>query len=471
MYFTIPGRSRTDEGSAMVITLMVMALVSALATTVAVVTINNLQSSWRAQQAGAALGAADAGVAQAVAYLRTSGVRDLGCSPACTTNAWGRQADPVKVTVPGVAGQKYQVWIEAVAPFPANDPGRYRIHSTGTAAGDASRSVRVDVEVSPIKIPRGIFARTIDGGGGAVVKNQSIFSTGCVYDRDKIEMSGTDEAYGIPAAVHSSQIITEATGSGQFCEDTNSPIHRTGHKNADPKPCPTDADYKYDQDKLGGSLTGTTCESVQTTYPDYYGLVDVDKDGTPDVKGSWIEDEAALFGQFNIRTPALGDAQIDALRTTAQSQGNYWTAAAPTDASWKTPDEKHAVMFFDLAKTDLGGTVDLNQIQGFSRGTVMSTDPAACPSKSLVIVIDGGNAKLNSNQELVASLFLTSPAPLGQVKKANGTSTFIGTIYADTINLVGTADVLMDTCFHINMSPSLLDVEAGSYLEVDRGLS
>ena len=44
---------------------MVLALVTGLSTTVAVVTINNLQSSMSAQQAGSALNAADAGVAQA----------------------------------------------------------------------------------------------------------------------------------------------------------------------------------------------------------------------------------------------------------------------------------------------------------------------------------------------------------------------------------------------------------------------
>ena len=83
-----------DRGSAMVITLMVLALVTALSTTVAVVTINDLQGSRRAQAAGAALGAADAGVAQAISYLRNSGVRDLTCTRAAPASAdcakpWG----------------------------------------------------------------------------------------------------------------------------------------------------------------------------------------------------------------------------------------------------------------------------------------------------------------------------------------------------------------------------------------------
>lgn len=157
-------RRRDDRGSALILTLMVMALVTGLSTTVAVVTINNLQSSLSAQQAGSALNAADAGVAQAMSYLRSSGVRDLRCSPSCSTNSWGNQSAPTSVSVTGVIGQAYTVWIQAVTPYPANDPGLYRIHSTGTASGAASRSVTADVTVTTTNLPKGVFARTIKIG-------------------------------------------------------------------------------------------------------------------------------------------------------------------------------------------------------------------------------------------------------------------------------------------------------------------
>src|SRR3546814_11094697 len=87
-------RSRDEDGSAMVMTLMVIAIVTALATTIGVVTVNNLQASWRAQQAGSAVNAADAGVAQAVAHLRSAGVRGLTCSPTCPPHAWVNKAMP-----------------------------------------------------------------------------------------------------------------------------------------------------------------------------------------------------------------------------------------------------------------------------------------------------------------------------------------------------------------------------------------
>lgn len=460
---------QADTGSAMILTLMVMALVTALATTVSVVTINNLQSSSRAQQAGAALNAADAGVAQAMSYLRNSGVRGLRCAPVdgpntCAANSWGNSSSPSSVTLAGRAGQTYAAWIEPVAPYPANDPALYRIHSTGRAAGSASRSVVVDVGVTGSSVPRGVFARSISGGGDASVARQSIFSTGCVFNRSKITMAEgeLDVAYGIPIGVHTSQIITDSNGTGQYCPTTAKPIHRGGNKNETVQPC--HPDYPYDHDKLGGSLLGTACEATETTYPDYYGPQSLDGDAANEVNGSYLEDESTLLSLFGLRTPALGQAQIDQLRTIAQSQGNYWTDSD----GWVSPDDTNAVMFFDLTATDPGGLVDLNDIDGFGRAANLTDEDPTCESKSLTIVIEGGNVKLNSNQQLAASLFLTSPAPYGQVTKANGTASFIGTIYADTVNLTGTVDLSSDTCFLANASPALIDLDPTAYRELDR---
>lgn len=462
----MPDGQPRDRGSAMIITLMVLALVTALSTTIAVVTINNLEGSRRAQQAGAALAAADAGIAQAMTYLRNNGVRDLGCSATAPTAAacaapWG-SASPKTVSLPGAAGEAYSVWIEAVQPFPANDPGKYRIHATGTAAGPASREVVSDLSVTTTPVPKGIFARTINGGGDASVARESIFSTGCVYNRSKIQMSGIDAAYGIPVAVHSSQIITDSNGSGQYCPNTNKPIHPPAKGPNPAVRC--DPAYPYDQDLRGGDLGGTACAPAQTTYPDYYAPQDVDGDETEDVHGSFLKDDETLFKLFGIRSPALNQSQVDQMRTIAQAQGNYWTESS----GWTSPDEANAVMYFDLGATDAGGTVDLNAITGFGRAANMAASHPSCTTRSLIILVDGGNVKLNSNQQLAASVFLLSGAPYGQVFKANGTSSFIGTIYADTVNLTGTADLSMDECFLANVSPALLDFRLGGYRELDR---
>jgi hypothetical protein len=453
----IPQARRRDEGSAMIVTLLVLAVLTALATTVATVTINNLGSSLKSQQAGAALNAADAGVAQAMNNVVPGSLR---CSPTCADNPWGNKDAPAAATIPGTAGQAYRVWIEAVAPFPANDPGLYRIHSTGTANGSARRLVDVDVQVTRSTVPLGIFARTINGGGNVTVDNQSVFSTGCVYSRSKLQLSGIDAAYGIPAAVHTSQIITDSQGTGQYCATTSKPIHTAG------QPCNTT--YKSDQDKFGDSLSGTLCASTQTTYPDYYRAQDVDGDGSTDVNGSLLRTDTALFKLFNFVQPAMSQSQLQHLRSLAKSQGNYWTTS--DSKVWTSPDERNAVMYFDLNNADPKDQrlVDLNDIVGFGREPGLSANDPACPDRSLIIIIEGGNARLNSNQKLTASVFLTAGYPYGQILKANGTSNFIGTLYSDTMDLTGTADLAMDECFLGNPTPGHYALTQTSYRELDR---
>jgi type II secretory pathway pseudopilin PulG len=449
------GHSR-DDGSAMIITLLVLAVLTALATTVASVTVNNLGSSVKAQQAGAALNAADAGVAQAMEQLQLGGIGRLKCSPTCTSNAWGNKAAPASASIPGIAGQAYTAWVEPVAPYPANEPGLYRIHSVGMANGSARRVVDVDVQVTRTKVPLGIFARTIDGGGTVDIKNQSVFSTGCVYSRSKLTMSGIDPAYDIPAGVHTSQIITDSQGNGQFCPETNKPIHSTTVK-CDPL-------YPNDQDRNGGSLLGTACASTQTSYPAFYAPADFDGDGNKDVEGSFLRSDATLMKLFNFLQPALSPAQLQRFRAQAKSQGNYWTSST----GWTSPDERQAVMYFDLTKTDLGGTVDLNDIVGFGRAAGLSANDPACDDRTLTIVIEGGNAKLNSNQKLTASLFLTAAAPNGKLFKANGTSDYIGTIYADRADLTGNANLSMDECFLSNPGSDKVQLTQTYYRELDR---
>ena len=161
---TVARRTR-DEGSALVITMMVIALVTVLATMALKVTVNDLGSSARTKDSAAALDAADAGVAQAMAHLRRSGVHGLRCSPTCTAPGWGRRAQPASFTLPGTADQSYTAWIEPIAPFPANDPGIYRVHSTGRA-GSGVRSVDVDISVGRMgNVPLGSFGRSIEATG------------------------------------------------------------------------------------------------------------------------------------------------------------------------------------------------------------------------------------------------------------------------------------------------------------------
>ena len=437
-----------EEGSALIIVLMMIAMLGVLTLTVATLSVNNLAGARRAQQAGVALNAADAGLAQAVAYLRNTGVRGLACSPLCDgvdgrqSNQWGNRASPTTVTVPGGTGASYKVWIEPILAYPAHNPAKYQVHSLGVTGAPAGRAVTQDVWVKPQKFPLGIFGKSIQGGGGGVY-NQSIFSTGCVSKRSQIDFGGADILNNyIQPSVHTSDIITDAnTGCAKKAQDN---IHADGYCSSNPK-------YRYDQDSLGGPLADTSpCKGA-------------------DGQTSLIANDQELFAKFNLSSPPLTDAQLDRLKTVAISQGNYWEDADYTMDSdvWTSP-EPNVVMYFDLLKTPSVQEVNLNSILLFDRAARLSATSSACTPRSLVIIVNGGNVGMNSNQNLAASLFVLGDIRGGNVSKFNGNSQYIGTLYASNIDLKGGANVEMDECFKASLSPALFDVETSNYREVDR---
>lgn len=436
---------RDDSGVALIMVMMVLILVGALTLTMFSVTANNLISARGSQQAGAALNAADAGISQGVTYIRQNGVTALNaCSPTCSSLAYGNSSNPATVAVPGAAGQSYKVWIEVISPYPANKPGLYKIHSTGVAGGPAGRKITAMVAVDAYSFPIGIVANTITGGGTADVHRASMFATGCVYRRDKIVFEGIDPVYGIPAAVHSTDVITESNGSGRYCPSTNKPIHpRTGA----PATRYCNTAYPYDQDINGGPLTATLCQGVAGAYP----------------QSSYM-DATLMKTLYGVSSPVFTQSMLDQLRTVAISQGNYYRYAS----GWASPTAAHSVLYFDLTSTDPGGRVDLNNVTGWSRPPDLPANSAQCPARSLLIIIEGGNAKLNGNQNLFAATFLISDDPYGNVTKANGNSNYIGSMFANNLDLTGTADMWMDECFAQNLPPSLNEVEVYDYRELDR---
>lgn len=462
MTTTRPTRATDDRGAALLLTLFATTLVMILGTTILSATVNNLRSTRLSQDAGAALDAADAGLSQVAAHLRTYGVRGLACAPTCTSG-YGSRTSPAAVTMPtlrGAPSRRYEVWVEPLAPLPANNPGLYRIHSTGYA-GQAVRAIVADVSLGtqPIGLPLAIFAKSVDGGGSASVTRISILSTGCVDSRRQILTQGIDVGLGIPAAVHSSQYISELQQTSVNCGPGRASIHQTGNCNAE---------FPWDQSVQGGPLPGgsSACSGARANY--YYQARDVDGDGSTDVTGSKIKDANSLRKLFGIPEQPFTESQLDNLRAVAQSQGTYFTRATYSPSDIPTPAQQpNTVLFFDLlAGPDVGQVVDLKDVNGWGR----APNPTTCPTQSLLIVITGGDARLNGNETMAANIVLTSSAPYGHVFKANGTARLIGTIYADALDLTGNVDISLDTCFLQNLSPSLVDTTftVTSYREVDR---
>lgn len=447
-----PTRAR-DEGTAMILTLMVMALVTVLGTTVLNVTINNLSATRQSEDSARALDAADAGLTQSVARLRSQGVRGLGSTP-CTTDGWRGTPPLISQSVPGGGGQTYQTWI---AQCVSSTSGIRK--TLVTSRGAAGRGVRVLQEQVSLTIPHGLplgaFGRSLESNGTPDLNGISLFSTGCVWSRSALDFHGsTDLAYNIPAAVHTSKIITDSNGTGANCPATDSKrIHSTTASQCQPATGAT----RYDQDSLGGP-----CAALETAYPTYYGAQDTNGDGIAEVQGTKIADDQTLFDLFNIAPDPFTPTQLIDLRAVAKTQGSYYVNSASA-SSYAVPDPTaypDAVLYFDFKGSAIGSTVNLDKLA--------TTWPPSttCAARSLLVVIDNGNASMNGNSGVAATVVLTSRT-YGTFQ-TRGTSTLVGSVFANTLDLGGTANLKFDACSVSNLSPRLFIATTSAYLELDR---
>ena len=250
---------RRDDGVALLTVLLMMTALTALLTTVSVVATNNLQNSSRDRQAGGAAALADGGIAEAVNYLKTvqGAAGTLTCAlavPATCSTDWASPTSPHLVQTSG--GRQYLVYFELLSAGNNNDHTRlYRVHSQGYAgSGPGARQVTVDLQYTPSSsFPVGIFTRQYDAGGTGNITNESVFSDGCINQRNHLKMTGIDPYYHIPAAAHSSGLITASNGA---CSPSDS-----GNIHSATAPCNnqpvsgSNVDLRGDQDARGADLT------------------------------------------------------------------------------------------------------------------------------------------------------------------------------------------------------------------------
>lgn len=223
--------SDADSGSAIILTMLMLAVLSGLSLTVFTLSSDNLGNARRDRQAASALANSEAGVSQAISYLKSRGVGALACAPNCgTANSWGEEPDEVdgdaapSMEVSFGPTETYKVWIETVQQLSAvtETPGIYKVHSIGNAGvGPGSRRVEVEVQVAPFEFPLAVVADSVQAGGDGAIHTESLFSTGCIFKRDKIAFQGIDPVYGIPAAAHSAQYITNSQTGGASCAATD----------------------------------------------------------------------------------------------------------------------------------------------------------------------------------------------------------------------------------------------------------
>ena len=418
-----------DDGLSMITVILVGALLTAMASSMAIISSTNLRNAGRDRVAGAAMGSAEAGVADAIAYLKTTNtVTALACSPDCgAANPWGEDNPSQRKSLSYPDGGKARVHIVVDQAFnpPAVKTAVYTIKSDGTAgAGPGLRRLEQTVTVTPLPFPIGVYANQINLNGTPQTFQQSVFSVECISGRDKMKFEGIDAYYGIPAAAHSTKFISKKSNTP--CQPNAADnIHAGGACHPI---------YIHDQDKQGGPV-GAPCAGAAggTSYFDQ-----------------------TMLDQYGRQ---LTNDQLAGLRTAAQAQGQYYTS--PTFTAPNPAVYPNAVLFFDLPAD---GKVSIqNELNAYTWNGSCATPP-----RTVIIVVNhssvgSGELKMNANADLSGAIFVQR----GDFEYT-GTARFTGTLVANTISQWnGSATSQLTACFLQNLPPGIMDVTATRFREVD----
>jgi hypothetical protein len=487
-------QKRPDDGVGVITVVLVVAVLTAFLITAVTLTVNNLTSAQRDRQSLSSLATSEAGVAQAIQLLRGGNLAQLSCvepasgaapGPTCTGPgpSWISATNPAEVMTNGAAGacvagaDCFKVWIGTVQPYVPNCPGRhatppvacsgiYRVHSTGLAgAGPSARKLAVDVKVTPYPFPIGVYADALSGNGNVGVHWESIFTNGCMMNRQDDSTSGSglqfswdavnnrpvlDLVYDQPTAAHATQTVSTSNSS---CGTASGgwPIHEKSKTDTTHVPCNTT--FKYDQDGEGAALTpgdgcyGAYTRSDGTKYPTTSAFTQAD------------------LQNYGYRPRGLSDSQYDALRTQAQAQGTYNITPGSINATLTglaAAGISSPVLYWD------NGPVSLSY-SDFPTSFLRNVNQAGtCTQSSVTIVVIGNSLSYQGGNTafpgpfLVASVFV----PDGTLTGGGGRNT-IGTVFAKSIDLGGNIDFYMDNCFATNPPGATLDASVLTWREDD----
>jgi hypothetical protein len=430
-------RRTTEGGNAIVVVLLVVATMSGLGITATVMAVANSQNADRDRQGAIAQDVADAGVAAGIEFLR-SGANGISCpesgltyngttwtSATTCSGAWNGPANAQTVTA---GGQRYAVFISRVAKAapPTTRESVYRIRSKGTTSTATAgvRQVEATIVARPFTYPVGVYADSVVAAGTADVTNETVFSSGCIAGLKHAGVTGTDVWYGGKAAIKTTGGATESNGSCTANNDVLSNANSGGTQ------CYGfgNTEYPVSTPYGGPQATPASCYNLPTTKFTISDLQD----------------------SFGLTARGLQPQQYAALKAVAKSQGNYYTTSSYTTPNGAT--YPNTVLYFKLSP---GDEVNLNDIVGYSATT--------CGARSIVVVIDGGDARINSGADIVGALFV----PDGTLR-GNGGSTFTGTVFAKTLDKFnGTAEIRLDPCWADNF-PLLNEFRVSDYRQVDR---
>ena len=480
--------SRADQGIAMITVIVAVMVLTALGATAATLSINNLGNANRDRQAGSALGAADAGVAQAIEYIRDNGVSGLTCPDAnqssCTGVAagWGSPVSPQAVALDSAGNgclstsalkncaTVYITYVTQFAP-PTVKTGVYAIHSLGRyGPGPGARAIVQTVKVTPDSFPVGVFGQTVSGNGGPQLYTESLFTTDCVSPLYDGHGNGTrfvgsvDPYYDQPPAAHSTTGLSTTNNTTCGSNDNGLVPSSTSCSNSS---------LMWDQGPTGGVLPSTsacyrkytradgtfypdgTCPSGVTPTQTATGLCDTNSFTTADLK------------RYGYRPRGLTDAQYQELKTRSQSEnlynltGNIATALSSAVTSGIT----NPVLYWDcsVAAANCSGGVSLKQSDFPS--TFTQDKGVSCGALHiLTIVVEHADFNLSggNTSTLDAAVF----APDGSYNN-NGAIQLYGTLFSKNLSLTGSPVFELDSCWTSAFPGPALTVTKKSFREDD----
>lgn len=477
----------SDSGVAMITVIMLLAALTAVTSTLAIVGVNNLQNANRDRQSGAAFGTADAGVAQALQYIRTSGINDLTCpeanlaDPGCSTKPWSTGTPAVGWANPsaphqvvldsGVGGacnttrNCYKVWISYVKKYAGCQmvggkqlcQGTYRIHSKGFYGnGPSSRRVVVDVTVAPYRFPFGIYGRSFTGGGNTGIHYVSLFTSTNVCNRGSdsgggsgLYFQGYDDVYQQPASAHAEGVVSGAKN----CGSAGSSVHNGS-------PCA--AGQKNDQDSQGANPINSPAPGSA-----YSGPCNKNPDGSYySVSSQMLPGD--LANTYGLSPKGLTQQQYAQLKTQAMAECLYFSSSTKKSncdgtstyqTAWSNTTYTQPVLYFDGWDPTLHVNADVPSSFVFSAPSDTNCDP----HQAIIIVRNSGlTYQGGNNQYFPVAIFV----PDGDFSGAGGENT-IGTLFSQNITVNGNTDFYMDKCFASNPPGGLLDVKATGFHEED----
>ena len=441
---------REDAGVAMITVVMVAAIMTGLGLAVTKAAVVNLNNAGRDRVASGALGAAEAGVAGAITYIRNNGVRQF--CPTCTTT-WNESA-PVTLAYPG--GGQAVIWVRRVQeynPAAGVKTGQYLIRSVGTiGVGPGKRTIEQAIDVKPFDFPLGVYTQSkINLGGNVKVTQESVFSGSCVDSREKLSFlagpngSIIDPYNGLPAAVHSTSYIREKSQS--VCSTASLANVKATDNDAIHKVSTCNELYKADQDgsPLGGAFTSGTCAAYTAGRGDYAS------------KGSEF-DEDTLRNVYGFKPRGLTDEQFKLLKNKAKASGTWFPAGVtpvfPTASTVPGNPGYNPVVYIEDQNVTINN--DLNSYAWVSDPSCSLLHP------SVILIVERGGLNMGSSSSYTGNLFI----PDGTTSFAGGSS-LLGTIFTKELKFTGNGEVGMNDCFAKNTNGGILNITKTKFREID----